>query len=261
MKYKKSLMISNKNLISKEILTKEAFLKGFPNFKGPIFFGTARGNLEKCYEYKNKGIDFVYIDMPYFDCTRYHFVNNDINRSYFRVCFNSVFHNKIYEVPEDRFNKLEIKILEWNNGGSDIIFFGSSQIVTEYFFNNKKISELFEKIKKIYPDKTLKTSYKTSSKLVAELPPIKEQVKNCFFTISITSLATVQSLLLGVPNFCHEESPCYPVSNSFENLKNINFSENRKKWACTLAYGQYNLDEISKGLPYKFYKEYFSKFQ
>lgn len=245
--------------MSKENITKEAFLKGHPNFKGPIFFGTSNNNLEKCYDYKRKGIDFVYIDMPYFDSTRYHFVNNDLTKSYFRVCFNSVFNNKIYNVPDDRFKKLNIEIKEWKKNGSCIIFFMSSPVVTNFYSNNNEVKKIVDYVKKIYPNKMVKISYKKSSKLVKNLVPIKDQVKDCFFTLSITSMAAIQSIILGVPSFCHEESPCAPVSGKINsNLKDIKYPENRIEWLKTLSYSQYNLEEISKGLPYQFYKEYFN---
>lgn len=245
--------------MTKEILTKEAFIKGHPNFRGPIFFGTANGNLEKCYELKRKGIEFVYIDMPYFDSTRFHFVGNDISKSYFRVCFNCIFVNKIYDVPDDRFKKFNIEIKDWKREGSDIIFFMSSPIVTNFFSSNNEVKKIIEYVKKIYPNKSIKISQKSSSRLVTKLVPVKDQVKNCFFTISIASMAVIQSLLLGIPSFCHEESPCAPVSGNIKNKFNtIKYPDNRIGWAKTLAYGQFNLEEISKGLPYKFYKEYFS---
>lgn len=244
--------------MSKEIICKEAFMKGFPNFKGPVFFGTHNGNLEKCFELKNKGIDFVYIDMPYFDSTRYHFVNNDLEKSYFRVCFNSVFINKIYDVPEDRFNHLNIKIDNWKREGKNIIFFTSSPIVTNFFYSSVKIKELIKKIKKTYPNKNLLISKKTSSRLVNTLIPIKDQVKDCFFTVSITSIACVQSLILGIPSFCHEMSPCFPVSSNIDgDFKKINYSEKRLEWLKTLSYGQFSLKEMAEGLPLFVYKNYF----
>ncbi len=242
----------------KEKITKEAFLKGCPNFKGPIFFGTSNNNLEKCYEYRKKGIDFVYIDMPYFDSTRYHFVGNNLEKSYFRVCFNCVFVNKIYSVPEDRFEDLKIETKEWKKNGNNIVFFMSSPIVTNFFSNHKKIEKTIEQIKKIYPNKKIKISYKKSSKLVTKLVPIKDQVEDCLFTVSITSLAAIQSIILGVPSFCHEESPCAPVSGKLDgDFRKIKYPENRIEWLKTLAYGQYNLEEISRGLPYLYYREYF----
>lgn len=244
--------------VSKEKILKECFYQGHPNFKGPVFFGTANGNLEKCYELKRKGIDFAYIDMPYFDKTRVHFVG-DLNKSQFRVCFNSVFLNKIYSVPSDRFEKLNIKIEDWKKSGDEIIFFYGSSTTNFFFSNNKEIESILDNIKRIYPNKRIVKSKKTSSRLVVNLISIREQVKNCFFTVSIVSMASIQAILMGVPCFCHEESPCFPVSGYFKgNFKNINYSEKRYDWCKTLSYGQFTLEEISKGIPLIFYKEYFS---
>ena len=64
----------------------------------------------------------------------------------------------------------------------------------------------------------------------------------------------VDAIIEGVPAFCSEHSAAAPVANKLSDLsstiENPTFwgDNSRLAWACSLAWGQFTVDEISSGL-------------
>ncbi len=243
--------------MAKDKICIEAFEKGHPNFKGPILWGTQNNNIEKAFEYKRKGISFVYIDMPYFDKTRIHFLNNDLSKSYFRVVLNDIITNPFIEVPDDRFYKLGLTVKPWKKEGNKILILGSSPAVNNYFGGSNWLLKTKEKLEKL-TNKKIIIRQKTSSKTVNVFPTILDELKSCYSTYGLISLSMIQGLLEGIPCFCHPLSPCIELGNSiYSNNLNIVYSENRIKLFSKLSYSQFTLEEMSIGLPGIFFNQYF----
>lgn len=236
--------------MAKDKICIEAFQHGHPNFKGPILWGTSNNNLEKAFEYKRKGINFIYIDMPYFDKTRVHFLNNDLSKSYFRVILNDIINNSFKEkLPTDRFLRLGLTINPWKKEGDKILILGSSAVVNNYFGGSNWLLKTKLELEKQTKKRIIIRS-KTSSKNVNKFPTINDELKNCYATVSLISLASIQGLLEGIPCFCHPISPCIILGNSINSkITNIKYSENRIELFSKLSYSQFTLEEIFNGLP------------
>ena len=246
--------------MAKEKLCKEAFTAGHPNYKGTVLWGTSNTNLHMAYEHLKKGKEFVFIDMPYFDQTRIHFTDN-IKKSYFRVTFNFPQLNKIYSVPEDRFNKLGVTIKPWRKTGSKILILGSSRGTNSFYGGGLWMNKIKQKVTS-QTNKYIVCREKLSSKWVVAAKPLEDELVSCFATVSLISIASVKSVLEGVPTFCHPDSCCAPIAQTFKdtrlNLEKPYRPGGRLKWAQSLAYGQFTLEEMAKGLPFIHHKEYFS---
>lgn len=241
--------------IMKEKLCKEAFHQGHPNFKGPVLWGTQNNNLWRAEEYKRKGIEFVYIDMPYFDQTRPNVAI--VGTEQYRVVWNATQHNKIVEVPGTRFKSLNIKIKDWRKPGKKVLVCPSSRGTTSFYGGGGWQSRIVGQAKVL--GLKVEVREKRSSKwIMTEAPPLVSCLDDCYAVVVTASMAAVTAILNGVPVFCSEQSAAAPISLcDFRKMKKPAYSDRRLPWAKTLAYGQYTLEEISKGLPSINQFEYF----
>lgn len=81
-------------------------------------------------------------------------------------------------------------------------------------------------------------------------------IRSCYCTVAYSSGLSVESALLGVPAFALNKSNfAYKLGNNFiKNIQNPKLA-NRVQWLNNLSYAQWNLDEISEGLPWLHLRE------
>jgi hypothetical protein len=66
--------------------------------------------------------------------------------------------------------------------------------------------------------------------------------------INHNSGPTVQSAIAGTPIICHSSGLAYDVSDSFENIEDIQLID-REDWFLKLCHTEWTVDEITKGIP------------
>lgn len=66
--------------------------------------------------------------------------------------------------------------------------------------------------------------------------------------INHNSGPTVQAALNGVPIICHKTSLAFPVSDSMENIENIQLID-RDAWVIALSHTEWTVEEIAAGIP------------
>lgn len=66
--------------------------------------------------------------------------------------------------------------------------------------------------------------------------------------INFNSGPSIQAAVKGTPIICDTSSLAAPLSNTIENIENLNFPE-RKDWFLELCHTEWTVDEISQGIP------------
>ena len=198
-------------------------------------YGVLRGTYEVIKKVKN----FYYMDHGYFNQSERAFTNNRTNiinlNGYFRVVQNNFIHNGKGNYPEDRFKKLNLKILDHNKNGTFIVLSEPSDAMKKLYNVPKWLEDTKKQIKK-YSDRKIIVHNKFSKK------PLNELLKDAWAFVSLQSTAGFKAMLNGVPAYFTDSSLRY--ISKIENIEKpiINY-----KIFNNLAYGQWTLKEIENG--------------
>jgi hypothetical protein len=63
--------------------------------------------------------------------------------------------------------------------------------------------------------------------------------------VSFGSVADVQASICGVPVIVSSHSPAIPISNTFENIENLQYPD-RTQWLRSIASAEWHKDEMDK---------------
>ena len=211
-------------------------VKNFKEYNKTIAtYGVLRGT----YEIIEKVNNFYYMDHGYFNQSKRIFNNNKTEilnlDGYFRIVFNNFIHDGEGDFPNDRFNKLNLKISDHTKSGSYIVISEPSESMKK-LYNVLNWSEDTKKIIKKFSDRKIILHNKYSKK------PLNELLKNAWAFVSLQSTAGFNAMLDGVP--------AYFTENTLKNINNIEDIENptiNYKIFNNLAYGQWTLKEMASG--------------
>ena len=154
---------------------------------------------------------------------------------YFRIVYNNFIHNGSGNFPDDRFKKLNLKILEQKNLGDYIILSEPSDNMKKLYDVPKWTDDTIKLVKK-YSDRKIIVHNKFSKE------PLKFLLKNAWAFVSLQSTAGFMAMLNGVPSFFTDKT--LENIGKIENIENpiINYNIFNN-----LAYGQWTLKEIESG--------------
>lgn len=224
-----------------------------------ITWGILRGTdiiLKRCVE---KSHPFYYIDHAYFHS------GHQKNPRRYRVSKNSFQAGKIEKRPDDRWNKLQIKIEPWRKGGRHILVCPPTEPV-EYFFNQfdwlnrtlntlknftdrpivvrQKPNQIKIKLDNGYaePDRT-----NNKSVLKHTIPSLDEQFEDAFAVVAFHSNVAVEAVCKGYPVFVSEHSAAATVGLTDFSKIETPIMPNREPWLYHLSYCQFTLEEMLSG--------------
>ena len=203
-------------------------------------YGILRGTIEILKNVKN----FHYMDHGYFNQSKRTFQDNRtqvINMDgYFRIVYNNFIHNGSGNFPDDRFKKLNLKILEQKNLGDYIILSEPSDNMKKLYDVHKWTDDTIKLVKK-YSDRKIIVHNKFSKE------PLKFLLKNAWAFVSLQSTAGFMAMLNGVPSFFTDKT--LKNIGKIENIENpiINYNIFNN-----LAYGQWTIKEIESGEAWEF---------
>jgi len=85
--------------------------------------------------------------------------------------------------------------------------------------------------------------------IVQDFYDFDSEISNAHCIVNWSSNPAIEAVLAGVPVFTGPDSLAYPVANhSFETIETP-LMPNRQQWANDLAYTEWTVDEIAKGIP------------
>ena len=210
---------------------------------------------------KQSGRTFYYIDTGY--------VGNLIKKKlYHRVVKNDVQHNTVFDVPDDRWRKIqsrspELEFVEWrkNHKGKILLVTPSEKPCKFYNIDRDRwVEDTIETLKK-YTDREIivRDKGKRHERVGEGSVPkylIKEKI---YATVTYQSIAAIESVCVGVPAFTMEKTAADSVTSQDLSKIESPFYPSRDqvhKWQHWLAYCQYHIRELGSGEAIRIMEKY-----
>jgi len=226
-----------------------------------------RGVIKKDHvnECKKIGRDFYYIDTGYLG----NFIspgNPGGKKIWHRVVKNENQHSKIREVPSDRWENLlkqdpSLAWTGWKNYDKKILLVMPNPKACKYYGidYDSWVKETEDKIKQI-SNLPIEVRIKGSrSARVKEYTIYDALDSGTYATVTMNSMAAMESVVHGVPAFVSVPCAAGPLASMDLNQLNNPFKPDEKiiqKQCMSLAYGQFTLEEIQNGTAYELTEKY-----
>ncbi len=245
----------------------------FPTWNGEIphnavFQGLLRGTKQVHDVCIAEQKDWYYFDQPYFFSNDYQ--QSDTGDKWYRICKNNTQKNYLeqsYKVDRrfakliDRLNQKcrdELTPKPWQYGGKHILVIPPS-FHTAYWYGIDKDEWTKDIVKKLKQhtkrDIIVRQKYHLNSDWspYRNETPLSEDLKDCYAMVSFHSMCAVQAVMNGIPSYCSEHSPAYPVSlglNELDQIKDPLYAGDREDWVKSLMCSQFTVDEMKSGQAY-----------
>ena len=210
---------------------------------------------------KKSGRTFYYIDTGY--------VGNLVKKKlYHRVVKNDVQHSTVFDVPDDRWQKIrirspELEFVEWrkNHKGKILLVTPSEKPCKFYNIDRDRWVEDTIKTLKNYTDREIivRDKGKRHERVGEGSVPkylIKEKI---YATVTYQSIAAIESVCGGVPAFTMQKTAADSVTSQDLSKIESPFYPSRhqvEKWQHWLAYCQYHIKELGSGEAVRIMKEH-----
>ena len=193
-----------------------------------VFWGLTDPELPK---YIKEGLDFVYVDNPYF--------NRSSQRNTFRLIRKNVHLTTLLERPDDRARKFGLKLLPWRKGGlwKDIVVIPPSPYYEKIYGAENWLKQTVNQLMRV-TSREIRVKYNKSI-------PLEGYLKRTHAVVTFGSTAGVEAAMLGVPVFSGPICPSLPVTaGNINHIDNPHYPENRQAWLNGLAYATWTFDEF-----------------
>ncbi len=225
-----------------------------------------RGIASKKHIYKcqNTGRDFYYLDTGYFG--NYPSKHNPIGKKLFhRIVKNELQLSRILDVPSDRWEAVaktdsRLQFKGWKKNGSHIlVLLPTPKACKFYGFEYEQwVNNTIETLK-ANTDRKIVLREKPGRKDRKVISSVYDQMDGAFATVSLNSIAAIESILYGVPHFA--TVPCCGtplVSTDFSKIETPYFPDERQiQLKCSsLAYNQLTTEEMKDGTAWKILQRY-----
>ena len=246
----------------------------FPTWNGEIpdvavFQGLLRGTKKVHDVCIAEQKDFFYFDQPYFFSNDYQ--QSDTGDKWYRICKNNTQKNYLeqsYKVDR-RFDKLmerlnqkckdELTPKPWQYDGKHILVIPPSSHTARWYGIDKDewTKDIVKKLKQ-HTKREIIVRQKFKDNLDwspdRNVIPLTEHLRDCYAMVSFHSMCAVQAVMNGIPSYCSEHSPAYPVSlglNELGQIKDPLYAGDREDWVKSLMCSQFTVDEMKSGQAYK----------
>lgn len=235
-------------------LDKSRYWDEYENIDAPVLIrGIANGKIADHVAKNNK--DYYFIETGYLG--NYRCDNNRTGRKiYHRIVKNAMQHSAIMDVPDDRWRELvkfnpNLEYRGWRTPGSKILLVMSTQKPFEYYGEdrNKWIERTIATIKK-HTDREIVIREK-AGRGERTNDTIYDALDNDIYAlVTYNSIAAVEAVQYGIPAFALAPTAAAPVCGN--DLTQIEYPPKPAEdlvyqWLCSIAYGQFSLDEMLSG--------------
>ena len=153
-----------------------------------------------------------------------------------------------WHVEPGRARALGVELADWRKDGSHILVVPPGPAIRSLFGLGDWEKETLARLKRC-TDRPVRVSYKDDP------VPLAERLRNCWAVVTWTSNVAVDAICAGIPAFVSRWSAAMPVAENLAQLESYIEGPrrhpgvaDREEWADSLAWGQFNLDEIASGL-------------
>ena len=232
-----------------------------------VFQGLVRGTKAVHDVCISEGRDWYYFDQPYFFSNDYQ--QSDTGDRWYRICKNNTQKNYIeksravnrrYDDLIERINQKcrdELIPKPWQYEGQHILVIPPSYH-TAHWYGIDRLEwqdDIVKKLKKhTRKDIVVRQKFKNDEDWGERLDkPLSEDLKDCYAMVSFHSMCAVHAVMAGVPSYCSEHSPAYPVSlglNQLDQIKDPLYTGERHDWIKSLMCAQFTELEMKNGKAY-----------
>ena len=194
--------------------------------------------------------DFYYIDTGYF--------GNKKRKIWHRVVKNDVQHGEVIKRDSDRFDLLGVELKRWKKTGSKILLCPPSE-KSMIFYGEDLDGWMKKTIKTIKRHTDRKIEIRNKPKIRHERVyenTIEDALMNdVFCLVTYNSIVATEAIINGIPAFTLAPNAASPMC--LQDLSKIEkpIYPDRHEWACHLAYGQFNCDEMANGTAWRILNE------
>lgn len=238
---------------SSHFMDKSKYWNESQNISAPII---VRGiaNYKVAQHHRSLGKDYYFVETGYlgnYPCIR----NRTGRKIYHRIVKNSMQHESIMDVPNDRWESLlrfnpDLKYNGWKNNGSKILVVLSSEKPFQVYQEDRSqwIDSVIKTLKEntdreiIFREKESRSQRTTNT--------IYDAFDDVYAVVTYNSIAAVEAIHYGIPAFALAPTAADPVGNKdLTRIENPNKPDEEviQSWLNSLAYGQFSLDEIITG--------------
>lgn len=212
--------------------------------------------------HKAKGRKYVYLDLGYWNRRPpgYHWTG------YHKFAINGFHPDEYFRLgnPDDRFREQRIKIRPWDGSGRAIVVIGTTvkaaQVMGKQFQSWEK--EIIQEIRK-YSDRKIIYRAKPNAVEAQPIPgtvwsqtePLDAVFRKAHIVVMHHSNAAVDAMVYGVPIYCEEGVGRHVSIKHIRDIENPYIPDDRHEFLHDVAYCQWNCDEISQGLPWRYYRD------
>ncbi len=204
---------------------------------------------------RQRGLDYYFVETGYLG--NYPGPNNRTGRKmYHRICRNEMQMSKVLSVPDDRWQRLvefapALKYHGWKLPGSKILLVTPSEKPCKYYGIDRDqwVADTIAAIRR-YSDRDIVVRDKTSRWSRTRAPIYEVFNQDIWCVVTYNSIAAVEAVAYGIPAFALAPTAAEPVALAELSRIEDPFRpdpEFVRQWLCSLAYGQFHLDELLSG--------------
>lgn len=229
--------------------------KSLKNVPGP-YVVRAMASQKYMEHARASGQDYIFLENGYFGNYK-NLTNFKSKKVWHRICVNEMQQEAIYNVPDDRWTQLvqtdpKLAWTGWKKQGSKILVVMPSSKPCKYYNQDPEIwkAQTITEIKK-YTNREIVIREKASRTDRTQKKTIYEALDDDIFCmVTYQSIAAVESVAYGIPVFTLAPSAARQLSlGDLSKIETPYYPDEElvHKWCCSLAYGQFTLEEMLYG--------------
>lgn len=210
-----------------------------------------------------RGLDYYFIETGYLG--NYPGANNRTGRKiYHRICHNEMQQSRVMKVPDDRWRALvefnpALRYHGWRLPGSRILLVTPSEKPCKYYGidRDRWVADTMAQIRQ-HTDRDVVVRDKTSRWNRTQQPIYEMFDQDIWCVVTYNSIAAVEAVAHGIPAFALAPTAAAAVTS--DDLSRIEDPyrpdpQTVQQWLHSLAYGQFQLDELISGEAWRITQE------
>lgn len=224
-----------------------------------VFFGVSDTTKEVFDRQRDNNLPWIYIDNGYFKPRISQYEAGD-KKPFYRATYNALQMNKIIDTTEERWERLGLELNEPKPRGDEILFCPPHDLFCRLVLgidNHLQYRDRCMALLQQYTDRPINVRVKPRW-AEEEPPPLVEDFAKAHIVVTVLSNVAVEAILYGLPVLLLDDrSAAHPLTTQVENIETpyLWTYPMAYDWACNLANHQWTLEEMRKGICWKYLKE------
>lgn len=222
----------------------------------PVIWGNKNESKSLIHQCWAEHIDFFHLDLPLIENWGRKSAADAIRT--FRLSINALHKNRIYPRTNDRLDYLirsiDMPFKDWKYKRNGVILVCPPSEPMAEFFDISIDAWLDQTVQEIKANSDLPYRVRFKPTHRVQRTTLIQDLEDTACMVTFNSNAGVESIFNGVPVISHEISATGPISIDYDEI-NLPPTYDRTAWASSIAYSQWNMDELSNGLALRYLLE------